>query len=960
MKSWKKPTPEQVDKAVALLVYLEHYRYFFDRLENPEWLEPLKAKGFFKQPPEPERNEEEGTLRCPPWPEGRYLARMAPHKAELVAQIIQEMDNTDNAAVLADMVDALLAMPVEISVGLAERVRSWAARPYGLLPEKLGELMAQWAKGGYIQEALQVASVLLDVLPDEHQAEPGHPEAYPLPEPRARFHIWPYEQILKTHYVDLVREAGRPALDLLCHLLEKAIRLSQPPGVEYGPENYVGVWRLALGDNPENLRRAIPDVLLFGARDVAKLFVGSGQVSLEEVVAALETRRWKVFRRLALHLLRVFPDRGEAMAAKRLTDRSLFEDHVLRHDYVLLLREFFPRLTPGEQDQILGWIENGPELEGWKQWRESVTGRQPTEEEVARHREKWQRDWLEAIGPEKLPAQWQERFRELVGKHGKAKHLGSFDSGKAQWLSAATPKKAEELKVMSLSEIVDFLQSWQPPCDDFCAPSREDLGLALATVVAQQPERFAVEAFRFQGLDPTYVRALLSGLREALKQGKSFPWEPVLRLCAWVLSQPREIPERRMEEDDPDPDWGWTRQESAELLAAGFNAGPASIPFELRQTVWAILKPLTQDPEPTPEYEERYGGSNMDPATLSINTTRGAAMHAVMRYALWVRQHLENEPNAQQRLQKGFREMPEVREVLEAHLDPAREPSLAIRAVYGQWFPSFVLIDPEWARIHAPGIFPSDQESGAFFAAAWNKYVIFSEPYGGVLEILRPQYEYAVKEIGIRRDNTRWLADPDEKLAEHLMTFYARGKLSLQDTLLTVFWAQAPQAIRAHALGFLGRVLTQTDEEIPAEVLHRLKQLWEKRFDEVKDKIIECEKEMAAFGWWYASGKFDVDWALTMLAKVLERFKRVEPIVRVLARLEIDVETHPQEAVQCLRMVAEADRKGWEIYLGGSQIRKILQVSLRDPLAAEVSEKTIHYLGSRGFQEFRDLLVPGS
>jgi len=51
MKSWKTPTPKQVDLAVALLAHIEQHRYFFDRLENPEWIEPLKSKGFFPSSP---------------------------------------------------------------------------------------------------------------------------------------------------------------------------------------------------------------------------------------------------------------------------------------------------------------------------------------------------------------------------------------------------------------------------------------------------------------------------------------------------------------------------------------------------------------------------------------------------------------------------------------------------------------------------------------------------------------------------------------------------------------------------------------------------------------------------------------------------------------------------------------------------------------------------------------------
>ena len=50
MKSWKTPTAEQVDKAIARLAHGEHHRHFFDRFENPEWLIPLKKKGYFRLP----------------------------------------------------------------------------------------------------------------------------------------------------------------------------------------------------------------------------------------------------------------------------------------------------------------------------------------------------------------------------------------------------------------------------------------------------------------------------------------------------------------------------------------------------------------------------------------------------------------------------------------------------------------------------------------------------------------------------------------------------------------------------------------------------------------------------------------------------------------------------------------------------------------------------------------------
>src|SRR5262249_16810444 len=150
----------------------------------------------------------------------------------------------------------------------------------------------------------------------------------------------------------------------------------------------------------------------------------------------------------------------------------------------------------------------------------------------------------------------------------------------------------------------------------------------------------------------------------------TFDWKPVLKLCSWVVEQPREIKGRRSEYSDLDSGWGWTRKSIAELLGSGFNKGNGQIFLELRNIAWDVLKPLTEDSEPTPEYEDRYGGSNMDPATLSINTTRPQAIHATVRYAMWVYRHAQEGRNEKDLVVRGFDGMPEVREVLDVHLDP--------------------------------------------------------------------------------------------------------------------------------------------------------------------------------------------------------------------------------------------------------------------------------------------------
>jgi len=908
-------------------------RYFFDRLENPELVEKLRDQGFFKKPPHPIR--EKGSISFPRWPEAKYLARMAKHKPELIARIILEMEDTENVAVLEDLVDAALSMPPDISAQLAEKAKKWAEVPYFFLPKKIGELMAHWAKGRKIQETINLARTLLDVLPGEREPDIEKPFSLP-PKPRARFDAWLYEQILQNYYPEFVKAVGLPALELLCDLLEKAIRLSRRKKEDDDSEDFSCIWRPAIEDHPQNLGHTVKDALVSAVRDATELLVKSGQASVEEVIETLDQRKWKVFRRITLHILRLFSEQAQALIVACLTDRDLFEDVGAQHEYALLLRENFPRLPEEGKQKILEWIEEGP--------------RQPDQP-----REQWQLRRLTWIGLENLPANWQKRYRELVAKYGEPEHQ-EFPVYFTSWIGPTSPKTEQELKAMSVEEIVEFLRNWKPPARALFGPSPEGLGRVLQEVVADDPQRFAKGAEKFKTLDPTYVRALISGLEVALKKQKNFEWSPVLKLCRWVVEQPREIPGRKAEIMEADPDWGWTRKAIAHLFLTAFDGDKGKVSFEAREEIWDILKPLTDDPDPTPKDEERYRGSTMDPATLSINTVRGTAMHAVIQYALWVRRHLEKQPDATERLSRGFDEMPEVREVLEAHLDINRDPSLAIRSVYGQWFPWLVLLDQNWAEKWKAQIFPLDAESEAYFDAAWNTYIIFCQPYDNVFQILRDVYAHAVARISQHEDRFRYLAHPDVRLAEHLMVFYWRGKVDLKDPLFVSFWEKASDSLRAHAIEFIGRSLKYTDEPIPNEIIEQLQKLWSERFSQAKRYPAKHEREVAVFGWWFVSGKFDIDWSVTMLLKALKLVPKTEPADMVIERLSEIAETYPLKSGECLRRIAEEDKEGWLLYTNEETIRKVLQFGLANPNARRRAEELINYLGSRGFHNYRDLL----
>ena len=934
------------------------FRYFFTRCQE-EWLDLLKEGGFFERPPSIERNQEDGTIRVPPWPQSSYLARMAAVQPRKVSEVIREI-RTDNASIHENLVDAALAMPAEYSVQWVEQEITWISKQANLgflLPEKFGLLTAHLARGGQGEVALELAGAFLRVFPDSERMSDARRFSLP-PEPKALFDAWHYEKVVTENVPDLVKGVGFPTLTLMCDLLKNAIRLSRKSETG-GPEDHSYAWRQSIGHGGLGNSHGFKNVLVSGVRDAAKLLVETEISKIDEIVQFLEEQPWKVFRRVALHLLALFPGRAPDLVATHLTDYSLFDDRAIGCEYPRLLARGFVMLQPEQQQTILDWIKKGPDLERFKKSEERFVGKRPTDEEAKQYSKYWQRDRL-AWFKNQLPEDWKSRYESLVAELGEPKHPDLPFHVEVGWTGPTSPKGADELSRMSVPELVYFLRTWRSE-KGWMVPSPEGLGRVLSDVVKGEPERFSREALSFKIVRPTYVRSFISGITDALKEKRKIAWAPIFELCKWIVEQPADISEElrgvsKNSDAGSDADWSGTRSAIARLVSEALQGEHAS--FDQRRIVWEILAPLTADPDPTPEHEAKYGGSNMDPSTLSINTTRGEAMHAVIRYASWVRRQLEQGPEAEEKLARGFDEMLEVKSVLEAHLDTEKDPSLAIRSIYGQWLPRLILIDSQWVRDNLETIFPSQKSMRSYYDAVWEAYVAFCDVYDNTFPMLRKQYETAVKSLrGDRKDKNEH-GDPGSHVVEHVMVLYGRGLFRLGDpkSIFSTFWECAPDKLRTYAIEFIGRSLYDTKDQVPPAMLHRLRALWESRLSIAKREAdVTAHGELRAFGWWFASGKFDDEWAVSQLYEVIKITGSIDPDHWVVERLAKLAAHMPEECVKCLELIVIHESTGWGIYSWREAAKAILGKALHTEAAAQ-AKRVINYLGSKGHLEFGELL----
>jgi hypothetical protein len=950
---------EQVKRAAAAIKSVVDAEYFFDSLKSPEWIRPLLEEGLFAAPPTPV--EENQLIAFPFWPQSRYLKRMASLAPEDVLTTILAIPETKNGRVHEDFVDAATAMPGDVAARLTGPIKEWLALPYQLLlPDKVGALIEHLARHDQGHAALDLARTLLAVRADPRSATAeGQPYSLPL-EAQGRFHEWQYGQVLEKRIPALVEATGEEGLALLCDLLNTAVESSRPRG-EQG-EDYSYLWRTAIEEHPLNRDHhvGVRDHLVSAVRDAAIAIVARDPDALPRAVATLESRRWKIFQRIALCLLRLSVPGGVQLVRERMLNPDLMQDVGLFHEFWLMAGAGLPLLQPVDQRTFFSHLDARLKPDE----RETEEGASEEEREKA-HRDA--QHWLYrrlSILVDVLPAERAEQLRQLQEQFGPIEHPDflAYSTG-VVWVGSRSPRSADELSRMSLEELAAFLHSWRPENlrDE---PSLEGLSQTLTEVVSREADRFARGAETFEGLGPTYVRAVLSGFQEAVKAKDTFPWEPVLRLCAWAIAQPRNIPGRTEEAlDDSDPGWGWSRRTIAGLLSSAFQGGAGELPRDLRGTAWRVLEPLTQDPDPTPDHERQFGGNNMDPTTLSINTVRGEAMHAVVHYALWVRRHFEQDPAMQDRLGRGFEEMPEVRSVLEHHLDPQLDASAAVHSVYGQWFAWLLLLDPTWATAQVESIFPSDPALADRLDAAWDAYVIFGGVYDNALPPLLAQYRRAIDRLG-RGARRRVSPDrPDDRLAEHLMVFYWRGKLSLHEPLglLQHFYQHASTELRGHALGFVGRAVRNEEAPpIPGPVRQRLQELMEWRLSAASGLSPEDRAtELSEFGWWFASQKFPQEWALSHLLGILTLTHQVDDAGQVTEVLTTMVESAPEQVMDALTLMAEgSDPLGHGLWLEAAEppIRTAL---VSDSAAArEKATDLVHLLGAKGYRTFERLL-PG-
>ena len=177
----------------------------------------------------------------------------------------------------------------------------------------------------------------------------------------------------------------------------------------------------------------------------------------------------------------------------------------------------------------------------------------------------------------------------------------------------------------------------------------------------------------------------------------------------------------------------------------------------------------------------------------------------------------------------------EAKGILTQRLNKSVEPTVTVRSVYGHYFPNLVYLDRDWVIENLDKIFPLEENESEYWWASWETYITFCDIFNDVYDILKERYRFALSRFSNDQDVSRSSHDDADKLSQHLMLLYLRGKESLADdqSLIKELFRLAPSFVKARAINFIGWCIRfPAGKKGPIDLLRRMEELWDYRISD--------------------------------------------------------------------------------------------------------------------------------
>jgi len=841
-------TLEKINKTTAA------YNYFFNNINNPAWLLPLKEKGFFTEPTPAIR--EDGYIQFPAWPESGYLVRIADKAQDEVLDILKALPtDIDNERVMDDVVNALLKMDPSKAVQLTETVKKYAnSSQFLLLYRSASEFVCRLADNGKVGAALGLTKEMLEILPDPEQ-QAKLKESYVTIEPITKYRDYDYKTITEKVTLSLAKAAPLAAIDMFTELLEKAISYeftafkhdNEDVVVKEKEDDLSYISRPNIAENNDYGNDDPEDTLITALRDSIVILMQNNAVDDSDKLAKLKeiaTKKYTIFRRIVEFALREYKDK-----------------EVFKYFYNSLIKD--------------------------------------------------------------------EKLKSIL--EGEKSGVGKMTSG------FVTENPTKVLKDLSDTELIEKLKTYKD--ESGWSFERDSISKELGELVKIDPRRFVsllkeiattkneyfdetIRAFEevADDLDENDVVGVLTSLIEVYKASNTINQNEQRDYYLWSKSSSIRLIEKLVSKKE---------DKSERITCKSLNA------------VCDLLLFLCREGDPA-----NKDNSNFEAVDLSINSTRGKALHAVAYLLHWMNR------NKIEKVQYKT-----IFDELDWHLKLENDPVPAIRAVYGWRFELLYGTDEEWATSNIDTIF-SDDELGQ---AAFDAYVMFNRVHEEALTILGGVFKRQLPRLASPPvDDGKSRHDGLKNFTQHLALHYWFSSLDLSDSsMMSTLLKTADKKYIKELANFIGfRLYKSKATKTKDSEVKKLVELWEAMVRLTKDDNTKLEA-LEEFGSWFASGKFDPKWSLEQLTNAAAKAHNINLDFAVLEYMETLAKNYPAESLKAVSAMVDGTKERWAVSSWSKNTVAIIQIAYRsnNPNIKQSALDLANKLVAQGYTEYRNIVV---
>jgi hypothetical protein len=910
--------------------------HFFKSLTTSDWLPYLAQAGLLGEPLDgPEEASAQG-FRRRQWPAGDYLKRMAASSdaatRKLVAEALEKLALSAHPDVQQDGIDVIAALPADESALLADLAVRWLGRDarFSFL-HGAEDMMKKLANAGQKTAALDIARALFQVWDEDGSIATLHGRDM-------------YEHHLSEAINVLTTTGGEDALKLFMDLLIQTGNLSGRLQSDHHSSYAIVDESMAKVEVFSALKRTV--------RLSAEQVVAGDPTTMRKVIGILASDPAKMLSRIALHVLAQNPAAAPDLAEAYLLNPDLIEQSWAQEEYAALARAWFPSLAPEKQQAILSRVDAMPDKfrATYRMAFERNQRTAPTAEDERIYEALTLRDalwkWRSVLPPER-----QAALEKIGSEHG------SPDAWRARFMQPEeSPLQATDFSSRSVPEVVEFIKSWRPQLGEQQRQTVTALAQQLRVAVGNAPERFAACADQFVDVKPIYVRRLLEGLQNAVGNLHGIEWDSALKLIEHTLGQQGQAIDPATLADGDDKNWEWACKSAGDLLSAGLRVGDKSIPLEQAARVQTIVLQFLDLAPKIPELEDFERQFRRSPYWLAQSTWRGLAVELCVIFIWWLSRDATGLIGSAQR--QALENLPEIRGALDAELKDRGLGGWIPRAIIGRWLRMLCHFGESWLRSKAPELLPVDDDE-LRHAAWWSHLGHDQMPLAQMMNELRDSYAESIARLPANESDQDVRELLQNRLAEYIVLLHAWD--ALPDDLLNDFCRAAPDAVRRHAMWFVGDLVSGPATEERAKMTARGLKYWERRLAAAiqSGRPDDYRKEIGAISHWCFHGTVDETWLGEQLVKALTAGFVPNDVYDVIEWLQATAPNRIDRAVEAMQLLLWNPRiDRWAYMTKREPIREVLTEGLArgTPQTVERVNHVVSFLSSIGETSYLDLV----